>query len=254
MKKSSAHGCRLFALDADGHEKRIKAESLRVELSDGRSLHLLFDADQMQVQVLAQKIDDLPASQLTLHPISPQALALALEPTARSQDTGPDTLDLTAKRDLTVQYIVKPKGTPSKKNLRHWVNAALMDGLDALITLRVVDEAEMQDLNHQFCNKPYATNVLSFPYDETLAGTGLAGDIVLCAPVIAAEAKAQDKPLLAHWAHLVVHGTLHLQGHDHEDETEAEAMENLETALLQTLGFADPYASEKADASSPPEA
>jgi len=137
---------------------------------------------------------------------------------------------------LTVQYAVEPDGLPTRAQFRKWVRAALSK--DCTVTLRLVDEEEGRALNATYRGKDYATNVLTFPYE---AGPPLEGDIALCAAVVAAEARAQGKPDDAHWAHLVVHGMLHLQGHDHEDDAEARRMEALETQILGDLGYPDPY-------------
>ena len=137
---------------------------------------------------------------------------------------------------LTVQYAVDATGLPTRAQFRKWVRAAI--STDCTVTLRLVDEEEGRALNATYRGKDYATNVLTFPYE---AGPPLEGDIALCAPVVAAEARVQGKPDDAHWAHLVVHGVLHLQGHDHEDDAEARRMEALETQILGDLGYPDPY-------------
>ena len=111
---------------------------------------------------------------------------------------------------------------------------------DANVTLRWVGGAEGRKLNADFRDKDYATNVLTFVYDES--DGALTGDLVICLPVVVAEAEAQGKSLTAHLAHLVVHGMLHLQGMDHEDATDAEGMEAMEREILAGLGFPDPYA------------
>jgi len=136
---------------------------------------------------------------------------------------------------------------PRKKLLKKWVRAALSEQFtEAEITLRFVDAAEGQSLNRDYRQKDYATNVLTFTFDEDLPpGAPLMGDLVLCGSVIEREAIAQNKPLLAHYCHMIVHGTLHLQGFDHIDEAEAEAMEALETQIVTKLGYDDPYLSEK---------
>lgn len=141
------------------------------------------------------------------------------------------------KLSLAVQYASAAKDLPTRPRLRRWVSAALRH--DAQITLRIVDEAEGRELNRSYRGKDYATNVLTFTYDDQLP---LLGDIVLCAPVVAHEAREQRKELAAHYAHLVVHAILHLQGYEHENEQEASEMENLETAIMAKLGYADPYA------------
>jgi len=139
------------------------------------------------------------------------------------------------KLSLAVQFAIQA-GTPLKRHLfRKWVLAALY--CDAEITLRIVDAEEGQALNRDYRGKDYATNVLTFPLNEA----PLMGDIVLCAPTVEKEAAEQGKPLEAHYAHLVVHGVLHLQGHDHENEADAGEMEALETQIVTKLGYADPY-------------
>ena len=148
--------------------------------------------------------------------------------------------------DLDVHYAVPLIGLPSPEQFSRWVAAALRNGPRlAQIGLRVVDEAEGRELNHDYRGKDSATNVLSFALnegEETPANLPLFGDIVLCAPVVAAEAAEQHKTLPAHYAPLTVHGVLHLRGYDHADDAEAEAMEALETAILARLGYANPYA------------
>ncbi len=110
---------------------------------------------------------------------------------------------------------------------------------DADVTVRLVDSAEGRSLNREYRSRDYPTNVLTFVYRDA---PPLSGDIVLCAPVVAAEALQQHKELSAHYAHLLVHGMLHLQGLDHEDETDAGVMEALETEIVMRLGYPDPYA------------
>lgn len=123
--------------------------------------------------------------------------------------------------------------------LTRWVKAALF--ADAELTLRFVDADEGRALNRTYRGRDYATNVLTFAYAEADTDP-VSGDIVLCCPVVEQEASAQGKPLVAHYAHLVVHGVLHAQGYDHEAEDEAGEMEALETELLAALGFPNPYA------------
>ena len=144
------------------------------------------------------------------------------------------------KLAMAVQYASEAGDLPTAAQFRKWAKQALRS--DAEIALRVVDETEGRQLNHDYRGKDYATNVLTFPLAEEPL---LMGDIVLCAPVVAREAEAQQKPLLAHYAHLTVHGVLHLQGYDHETDAEAEVMETLETEIITRMGYADPYLSEK---------
>jgi probable rRNA maturation factor len=140
---------------------------------------------------------------------------------------------------LAVQYAADEAelaGVPDRAKFRRWVRAAL--GANAVVTVRIVGEAEGSELNARYRRKRRPTNVLSFDFGTA---DSPAGDIVLCAPVVAREAAAQGKALEAHYAHLTVHGMLHLQGHDHLHDVEANRMERLETAILRRLGFPDPY-------------
>lgn len=150
--------------------------------------------------------------------------------------------------ELEVQVVVAWRaGLPSPEDFRRWVAAALSAGGDtgpAALAVRLVDKDEGRRLNRDYRGKDYPTNVLSFPFepppglDEPLPERG---DLVICAPVVAQEAREQGKPEADHWAHLVVHGVLHLLGYDHEQAAEAERMEALERRILADLGIADPY-------------
>jgi probable rRNA maturation factor len=142
---------------------------------------------------------------------------------------------------LTVQYAAAAATLPTAAAVRRWARAALTR--DATVTLRFVGTREGRTLNAIYRGKDYATNVLTFVYDDAVP---LAGDLVLCAPVVRQEARAQGKTLADHCAHLVVHGMLHLQGYDHETAREAVRMEAHETAILARLGVADPYAAARA--------
>jgi probable rRNA maturation factor len=151
--------------------------------------------------------------------------------------------------DVAVGYALPRAGLPAAVSFRKWVAAALAGRIrEADLAIRVVDEAEGRALNRHYRGRDYATNVLSFPaeLDDSIklpkgVRMPLLGDLVLCAPVIAREAAEQDKRLSAHYAHLTVHGALHLLGWDHADDVEAEAMEALEREILAGLGIADPY-------------
>ena len=140
------------------------------------------------------------------------------------------------KLKLAVQYASEHSPLPSRAQLRSWVMAALR--VDTEVTIRLVDEAEGRALNKHYRGKDYATNVLTFPLS---AEPHLIGDIIICAPVVASEAMAQGKTLIAHYAHLTVHGILHLHGYDHENDAQAALMESIETAIVTKLGYADPY-------------
>ena len=143
------------------------------------------------------------------------------------------------KLDLNLQFAVKKSKRPRRSSFRRWAKAALM--LDAEVALRVVDEAEGRTLNRDFRGKDYATNVLTFAYGLSEANGRLSGDIVICAPVVARDAAEQGISLDAHFAHLTIHGMLHLQGYDHETDTEAVIMESIETFIMRRLGYPDPY-------------
>jgi probable rRNA maturation factor len=146
-----------------------------------------------------------------------------------------------ARLELTVQKAVNSPGLPSAATLRRWLAAALASQR-AVITVRFVGNAEGRALNRAFRERDYATNVLSFGYGASGRPRVLAGDLVLCAPVLRREARAQGKTLAAHVAHLTVHGALHLQGYDHQAARAAARMEALEAKILARLGFPDPYA------------
>lgn len=140
------------------------------------------------------------------------------------------------KLSLAVQYATGAEHLPTRPQFRRWIKAALQR--DVQIALRIVDEAEGRALNKDFRGKDYATNVLTFVYDDA---DPITGDIVICAPVVEKEACTQHKELLAHYAHMTIHAALHLQGYDHENDRDAAVMEACETALLAKLGYADPY-------------
>ena len=142
---------------------------------------------------------------------------------------------------INVQRRITAAGIPAPATLRAWALAALEGATPGEITIRIVAEVESAELNGKFRHKPYATNVLSFPYEAEAVTEPVLGDLVICAPVVAREAKEQNKDPHAHWAHMVVHGVLHLLGHDHIQEEEAERMEAKERQILARLGFPDPY-------------
>jgi probable rRNA maturation factor len=142
---------------------------------------------------------------------------------------------------LSLQFGKLPDATLHRAALpRHkvarWIRASLQS--DAEITVRIVDTAEGQALNRDYRQKDYATNVLTFDYTQEPVVTA---DLVLCAPVVALEAKDQDKTLEEHYAHLLVHGALHAQGWDHEEDEDAQVMELRESEIMARLGFANPY-------------
>ena len=147
---------------------------------------------------------------------------------------------------LEIQRIVETGWQPDQQDIQAWVDAALEDfGRDTEIVVRIVDEQESAELNTTYRHKQGPTNILSFPF-EMPAGfdaieLNLLGDLVICAAVVEREALAQDKPLAHHWAHMVVHGVLHLLGYDHIDDDQAELMESREIAILKQLNINNPY-------------
>jgi len=142
-------------------------------------------------------------------------------------------------------YAVPRAGLPAPASFRRWVEAALRGAKrrrPAELSIRVVDAAEGRALNRDYRGKDYATNVLSFPIElPPGVASPLIGDLAICAPVVLREAAGQGKRPGDHWAHLTIHGVLHLLGYDHIEDAEAEAMEALETRILAGLGIADPY-------------
>ncbi len=132
---------------------------------------------------------------------------------------------------------------PTQQMMQHWVDAVLTDSeQDSELVVRIVDEAEMQQFNLQYRDKQGTTNILSFPFDSPQGlQSELLGDLLVCAPVVEKEAKQQQKTLLDHWAHMIIHGVLHLIGYDHIKDDEAEEMEALEIKILNTINIKNPY-------------
>ncbi len=140
-----------------------------------------------------------------------------------------------------------PQNLPDEATISAWLTHIITPFQDnAELTVRIVDTEESQQLNSEYRQKNKPTNVLSFPF-EVPPGIelDLLGDLVICKQVVELESQQQQKPLQSHWAHMLVHGSLHLLGYDHIEDEEAEIMENLETEIMQELGFEDPYISEK---------
>ncbi|MDE1358280.1 rRNA maturation RNase YbeY [Vibrio aestuarianus] len=150
--------------------------------------------------------------------------------------------------ELDLQLAVESEqGLPTFNDFSQWLNKAVTPfQTQAEVTIRVVDVQESQQLNREYRGKDKPTNVLSFPFEAPPGmEIDLLGDLVICRQVVEQEAQEQNKPLLAHWAHMVVHGSLHLLGYDHIEDDEAEEMESLETEIMLDMGFEDPYIAEK---------
>ncbi|MFT5138694.1 MAG: putative rRNA maturation factor [Rhodothermales bacterium] len=151
---------------------------------------------------------------------------------------------------LVIQRVNEDNSTPTDEELALWAQAAVQGSRQHQITIRLVDELESRKLNLNYRKQDSATNVLSFPASlpehiqneiASIDGRTSLGDLVICVPLVTREAKDQSKPLLHHWAHLVIHGILHLLGHDHQETGQAEIMEKLEIDMLSTLGIDNPY-------------
>ncbi len=150
--------------------------------------------------------------------------------------------------ELDLQLAVKDEtGLPEFADVHHWLETVISPfQSQAEVTVRIVDTEESHQLNHEYRGKDRPTNVLSFPFEAPPeVEIDLLGDLVICRQVVEREAKEQNKPLIAHWAHMVVHGSLHLLGYDHIEENEAQEMESLETEIMQKMGYEDPYLAEK---------
>ena len=145
--------------------------------------------------------------------------------------------------DVGVSYGISRKGVPSSRSFKRWAEAACQGRIKrADIAIRVVDEKEGRALNKHYRGKDYATNVLSFPAELPEGVTlPLLGDLVICVPVVVREAQEQHKTIAAHYAHLTIHGVLHLLGLDHNNDTEALVMEAIEREILAEMGYQDPY-------------
>ncbi|WP_419208797.1 rRNA maturation RNase YbeY [Photobacterium leiognathi subsp. mandapamensis] len=149
---------------------------------------------------------------------------------------------------LDLQYATESQDElPTEAEFQQWLDAAVTPfQADAEVTIRLVDEADSHELNLEYRGKDRPTNVLSFPFEAPPGiELELLGDLIICRQVVEKEALEQNKQLKAHWAHMVVHGSLHLLGYDHIEDDEAEEMEGLETEIMQNMGFVDPYISEK---------
>jgi probable rRNA maturation factor len=231
---------KIVTVDAHGKRRKLEAERLEVDLPGGR--RLVLDAPHLawgDLDLLAESEDGTPM--LNLQPAGCNLVTLRVVVHHDAAAANPSL-------HLDVQRVVNGDdrllARPRKPQIRAWATAALER--DAEITVRLVGEDEGRALNRDYRGKDSATNVLTFTYDEgppsAVPGAPLMGDLVLCVPVVVREALEQGKSPEAHYAHLVVHGMLHLQGYDHEDETDAELMEARERAILASLGYADPYA------------
>ena len=230
---------KIVAVDIHGKRRKLEAERLELELSGGR--RVVLDAPHLawgDLDLAAES--DAGTPMLNLQPNGCNLLTIRVvahhDATAASPTLG---LEVQRALDGDDKLLARPK----KPQIRAWAAAALER--DAEITVRLVGEEEGRALNRDYRGKDYPTNVLTFTYDDgaPVAGSApLLGDLVLCVPVVVREALEQGKSPEAHYAHLVVHGMLHLQGYDHEMDAGAERMEARERKILASLGYSDPYA------------
>ncbi|MFW2439706.1 MAG: rRNA maturation RNase YbeY [Arenicellales bacterium] len=151
--------------------------------------------------------------------------------------------------EIDLQLVMSDKAIPDVEKIQHWADAAAdacrCDN-NMVLTIRVTDALESAELNDRYRNQPGPTNVLSFPFEDPPGQkTNVLGDLVVCAPVVQKEADEQHKSSDAHWAHILVHGVLHLCGYDHIDQSGADEMESLETGIITGLGFPPPYEEQK---------
>lgn len=150
--------------------------------------------------------------------------------------------------EVDLQIATEATDLPGESELAKWASLAWLGEAPSEVTIRIVDEQESTELNGQYRQKHRPTNVLSFPFEQPEGITvPLAGDLVVCASVVVREAGEQGKSPDAHWAHMIIHGMLHLQGYDHIDDRDADIMEAAEIRLLQELGFNNPYITEETD-------
>ncbi|KGR96588.1 rRNA maturation RNase YbeY [Burkholderia sp. ABCPW 111] len=244
---------RLSLFDAKGKVKSVDAQALRVDFADGRSL--MFDlsgsSGDAAVAIVAQHADPSLRATIALRPEHYDSVTVEVGADENpdfahdeTSDAGEDAHDREPELDLAVQYgdeigDAQRKSLPKRKVIAEWLEPAIFS--DAQFTVRFVGADEGRALNHSYRHKDYATNVLTFAYGEEPDGVTVA-DLVLCCPVVEKEAREQGKTLVAHYAHLLVHGALHAQGYDHErGEEDAAEMEALEIDILAKLGFPNPY-------------
>ena len=249
---ASAKLPKIVAIDADGKATRLKAERLEIDFGDGRKLLLAFPERAWgDLEIEADADDEAAVPMLSLRPGACNLLTLRvdvhhdmafLEPLDLPQIVHPPVLKLAVQKAVEGD---DKANAPKKNHIRRWAQAALRR--DAQVTVRLVGEDEGRSLNRDYRGKDYATNVLTFAYDEgedmpLPEGLPLMGDLVLCRQVVEREAAEQGKALDAHYAHLSVHGMLHLQGYTHENEEDTARMESIEVGILAALGYPDPYA------------
>lgn len=238
---------KVIVTGCDGKSSKIRAGRLEIDFGGGRRLLLSFpEGDWGDLEIEADAAGDGTMPVISVQPGACNVINLRVD--IHHDPLPPDhaePADTPPMLNLAVQKALEGAdrlNAPKKHQIRRWAQAALLRDVEAAV--RLVGEEEGRELNQSYRGKEHATNVLTFSYDEE-KGDGsapLRGDLVLCVPVVAREAREQGKAIDAHFAHLVVHGMLHLQGFDHTDRDNAERMEAHERDILRTLGYADPYA------------
>ncbi len=239
---------RIIVTDSDGKKSKLSVGQFEVNFGAGRRLlFLLPETGGGDLEIEAVAASDHSAPTIIVQPCASNVISLRVE---LSNDSSMEGVDASATEPVLKLFVQKAVegadriNAPKKHQVRRWAQAALLQNVE--VTVRLVGEAEGRALNKNYRDKDYATNVLTFAYggkDEKAEKSGgpVIGDLVLCVPVVVHEASEQGKALDAHFAHLVVHGMLHLQGLDHKKKAEATEMEAREREILNTLGYADPY-------------
>jgi len=238
----------LIVTDKNGRNSKLVAEQFEVDFGSGHRLLFLFpEMGGNDLEIEAVAATDKSAPSICVQPCASNVISVRVEMPSDSPLEGGDVP--APVLSLFVQKAVEGVdriNSPRKHQVRRWAQAALLQNVE--VTVRLVGETEGRALNKNYRGKDCATNVLTFAYGgkktekNENSGNGIViGDLVLCVPVVVREAGEQGKALDAHFAHLVVHGMLHLQGFDHRKKADATVMEAHEREILNTLGYADPY-------------
>ena len=240
---------RIIVTGSSGKKEKLSAGQFELDFGAGRRLlFLLPETAGGDLEIEAIATSDNSAPSIIVQPCASNVISLRVE---LSNDSSMEGVDASVAAEPVLNLFVQKAvegadrvNAPKKHQVRRWAQAALLHNVE--VTVRLVGETEGRALNKNYRGKDYATNVLTFTYggkDEKAEKSGgpVIGDLVLCVPVVVHEASEQGKALDAHFAHLVVHGMLHLQGFDHRKKAEATEMEALEREILNTLGYADPY-------------
>jgi len=240
----------IIVTGSNGKSSKFAAEQFEVDFGGGcRLLFLFSEAGGCGLEVEAIAATEESAPSISVQPCASNVISLRVDMSGDSSVESGDALEAGPMLNLFVQKAVEGGdrvNAPRKHQVRRWAQAALIH--DVEVTVRMVGEAEGHALNKNYRGKDCATNVLTFAYGGKKAEKGekgcskpMIGDLVLCVPVVVREAGEQGKALDAHFAHLVVHGMLHLQGFDHKKKADAAEMEAREREILNALGYADPY-------------